>query len=80
MDVALTAVIALTISKMSNDILAASNLALTGFDRIAPENLAFETMKKAGLIQEDGKAVAKKELLSALTFEIDKRVRDGTFL
>ncbi len=63
----------MTLNKMNNDIIAAANNALTGFDRIAPENLAFKTMKEAVLIREDGCPSDSESLLAALSFEINRR-------
>ena len=63
--------------KMSNDIIAASNNALSSFGKLSPGNLAFEDMRKTGLIQEDGTAHDIDILLNALWFEIDERVKSG---
>ena len=67
----------LHIEPMSNIVLAAANNAITGFNKITPPNLAFEPMKKAMLIKDDGTPFDKESLLAALSLEINKRIESG---
>lgn len=70
----------IVLSIKSNDVLAAAFLALTVFGRIPPENLAFEAMKDAVLIRENGQPFDGETLLAALSFEINRRADEDTFV
>lgn len=73
------AVYIMALKGMDNDTLAAANNALNGFGQIMSGNQAYGPMKEAGLILEDGTPEAS-ELLDALSFEVNRRVKDGTFV
>ena len=75
----LLAVITLSLERISNDALAAANLALTGFGDIPKINRGHDALFEAGLINEDGQP--KTELLGqALSFEINRRLDAGTWV
>jgi len=72
-------VTSLSLQRLDNSQLAAANNALNGFGKIHPQNLAYDKMKELSLIKDDGTAYDKDILLSALSFEVNSRVKAGTF-
>lgn len=70
----------IALQRMDNNTLAAANNALTGFGKIGRGCLAFEPMKDAALIREDGRPADNETLLAGLSFEINRRVEAGTFV
>ena len=75
----LTAVLMLAVEGMENHVLAAMNLALSWQGHIPRENIAFQAALEARLIRDDGAPVAKDELISAVSYEINRRLDTGTF-
>ncbi len=75
------ATIVMTLESIGNNALAAVNMGLTGFGKITVDTMAFQPMKDVGLINDDGFPVdLLDEVLSALSFEINRRVEAGTFV
>lgn len=70
----------MVLEHMTNDTLAFANNALTGFGKVDVGCSAFEPMKEAGLIREDGVPADSETLLAGLSFEINRRVEAGTFV
>lgn len=70
----------MTLKDMPNDVLVAAHNSLTGFGKIYPENYAWQIMQEVNLIREDGYPYDSESLLAALSFEINRRLDDGTFL
>jgi len=74
------AVTILTLKRLENGILSAAYNALTGFDKIAIQNMAYDSFLELSLIQEDGIPTDGDSLLKAMDFVIDERVKDGSFI
>ncbi len=70
----------LSIGTMDNAEVAAANNALSGFGRVAKQNMAYEKMLDLSLIDKDGYALNKEILLDALSFVINRRIATGTFI
>ncbi|MCP4394872.1 MAG: hypothetical protein GY804_11500 [Alphaproteobacteria bacterium] len=69
-----------TLRNMKNDVIAFANNGLTGFGRLAEQNLAFSEFRKYNLIDKNGKPLDEEVLLDALSFVINERVKAGTFV
>ena len=75
----LVAVTVVALQQMSNIALASANNALTGFGKLSKGNHGYKPMLDASMIHEDGVPQDIESLLSALSFEINRRVDDGDF-
>lgn len=75
----LVAVTVIALERMSNIALASANNALTGFGKLSKGNHGYKSMLDASMIREDGVPQDIESLLSALSFEINRRVGEGTF-
>ena len=77
---ALTAVTIIAIREMDNLVLAAANNILSFSDKVPQNNLAYQALRDAGLLRDDGTPADKETLLAALSFEINRRCDAGTFV
>ena len=76
----LVPVVAMALEKMENGVLAAANLALTGFQKIALQNIAYKPFLSASLIKESGQTTFDLGVvINALAYVINARVAAGTF-
>ncbi len=77
LNTALVAVTVLALEEMSEDALYAAYAALTGFGAMNPAHTGFDDMKKAELIDEEGRARELESLLAALKYEIERREEEA---
>jgi len=75
----LCAATAIALESFSNSEIAAFNLAITRFAKVAEANISFEKAKDAGLINEGGSVLALEETTRATAFVINQRMKAGTF-
>lgn len=72
-------VTAITLRNFSNNEIAALNLAVTGWGRVAPENMAYKKSIKCALIRADGFVHDVWTMTRACAYEITRRMDAGTF-
>ena len=76
----LIAVTMIAVGNLSNQEIAAFNLAITGFGKVAEGNCSYAPALKAGLIKECGSVLALEKTKQATAVIINQRMRDGTFV
>lgn len=79
MNIPLTAVTVLVLQPASDEILAAANNSVNFLEKIHPENISFDFLKNAKLIETDGRIGDIESLSSALSYEINRRINAGTW-
>ncbi|OGM97027.1 MAG: hypothetical protein A2816_01305 [Candidatus Yanofskybacteria bacterium RIFCSPHIGHO2_01_FULL_39_44] len=73
------AIFVLALERFDNPTLAALNNAVYGFGRVDKQNRAYAPALEAQLIKKDGKPVELEALRDASAFEVNRRVKAGTF-
>jgi hypothetical protein len=76
---ALAAVMVLTLRSFNNQALAALNNALGWLEQVPVQTLGFQSAVEAGPLGAGGKPVDAESLKLALAFEVNRRVREGSW-
>ena len=74
-----TALEAMSLRTFSDGELAALNNALTGFGHVPEQNIGYKRAVDGSLLKLSGHPWDKESLLTALSFEINRRVDAGTW-
>ena len=75
----MTAVFVMALQSFPNPELAALNNAARWLDTIPPSNKGFKLAEEAGLIDDKGRWVDIENMRTALAYEVNRRIDEGTF-